>query len=614
MADLFPDARVFILANPGSVNSRIEEIVEFDNINVSLSTRSVGTATITIPNVQDKFSRRAARIRDTIGYVKNVVDLDLIRELSDDAQRFSNLVRQSNPKALDQLKATQLDFLTKNLSVLGMMTRIWVDFRGRDERYYAGFTGLISSVEDSMVVGGSVALTLGCSALTRYLELTPIILTSPTTATPTHAGGSEESQRRAINTGRSKLLNNQVLSNIYNGKSNDSIMSDIIKRVNLSLTREGADEALGIVEVERQKLDFFLDNKIWQVPEAGNEFFRTFNGAVPTLGSNVREYDDFATDADKRNVYLKAPHLLIHRDMERATTIYQKVIRSVFDLFQNDVRPAMTIIRHVVKTTWAEFFQDGAGNIIYQPQIVDNLPGLSVFNTEHDEGRAELRDGKLSIDTSDFQQFHGPSYILGDEGLLSWRFKEDEANFLTQIVAPSGFNFNLLKGANFQPDKLHGFAIVSFEEETRFGVRHLDLPNLILGTLKELEIVDAYAEAALKRKNAELRSGSMVYNMRPDLQVGRTVYIPEREKLYYVVSTANNYSKSQKSQTTALGLAYGHDPSEPIGDPWIAVARLRGEEKKVRVAPSAPPSESLPQTQSTQRVGSGGGGGLQLTP
>ncbi len=616
MADLLPDARVLILANPRSIKSSIEEIIEFDNVNVSLSTQSVGTATITIPNPQDKFSRRTARVKDTIDYLRQVINLDLIKEISDNNQRFTNLVRQNDAPALENLKALELQFLTKNSTLLGMMTRIWIDFRGRDERYYAGFSGLISSVEDSMVVSGDVSLTLGCSALTRYLELTPIILTSSIKPTPTHASGSEKQQRRALLTGRSKLLNNQVLSSIYDGQSNDAIISDIVRRVNLSLTREGAEESLGQAEIEAQNLDFSLQNKIWQVPESGGPFFKTYAGLVPVLESNVRQFDDFTTDAERRAVYLQAPHLLIHRDIQRATTIYQKVIRSVFNLFQNNTQSAMSIIKHVARTTWADFFQDGAGNIIYQPQLVDQLPGLSASELlEADQGRVELKNGVPTVDIEDFHIFHGPSYILGDEGLLSWRFKEDESNFVTQLVAPSGFDFNLTDG-NFAPEKFHGFASVDFSEEVRFGVRHVELPKLILGTLKELEIVDAYAAAALRRKNAEIRSGSMVYNMRPDLQVGRTVYIPEREKLFYLVGTSNSFSKSQKFQTTTLGVSYGHDPGVPIGDPWIEVARLRNEEKKVATAPATSSAETLPKTKQTQRVSSAGSGRFapQLTP
>ena len=58
-------------------------------------------------------------------------------------------------------------------------------------------------------------------------------------------------------------------------------------------------------------------------------------------------------------------------------------------------------------------------------------------------------------------------------------------------------------------------------------------------------------------------------HQRPDIWIGKTVYLVEEQKLAYVIGTTNTFNMSAKgAHDTQLSLAYIHHPSELIGIPW----------------------------------------------
>jgi hypothetical protein len=75
------------------------------------------------------------------------------------------------------------------------------------------------------------------------------------------------------------------------------------------------------------------------------------------------------------------------------------------------------------------------------------------------------------------------------------------------------------------------------------------------------------AYAHLQRINAFSKAGTITLNQRPDLWLGRNVFLAERQKLAYIMGTQNTWTP--KSHTTTLTLSYVHDPGVLIGNPWL---------------------------------------------
>jgi hypothetical protein len=73
--------------------------------------------------------------------------------------------------------------------------------------------------------------------------------------------------------------------------------------------------------------------------------------------------------------------------------------------------------------------------------------------------------------------------------------------------------------------------------------------------------------------NSLSETGSVIMNQRPDLQLGRTVYVPERNMMYYISSIQQKYVEG-KRHTTTIQLTYGHRPEEPIGNPFEKLDEL----------------------------------------
>ena len=173
MADLKPEARIIFQ------NRRTAEIVQlpfFTSIESSVSTGG-GTATISFNNNDDRFFSETAIIRDfskrpeVLEYLTEVFNLDLIAEVNRKRRELAEALRAGNARKNELTNFLKLSFTSE----IEAMNRIWIDYRGRDGRWYAGFTGITSGITDVYAPGSPPQLTVACKDMRRFLQMSQVI-------------------------------------------------------------------------------------------------------------------------------------------------------------------------------------------------------------------------------------------------------------------------------------------------------------------------------------------------------------------------------------------------------------------------------------------------------
>ena len=161
--------------------------------------------------------------------------------------------------------------------------------------------------------------------------------------------------------------------------------------------------------------------------------------------------------------------------------------------------------------------------------------------------------------------YHGRNYIVGDESLDGWSRTIDESNVVSYLQVPNSYDlFNLDQYVN----SLLSGNVSDPQMARRFGTRFEVLPaTTASGNSKVLQAV---ASGMLKRINSGFDSIQLNYHARPDLQMGRTTYLAERRRLYYITHINHRLVWGDSFDTTVYG-EYGHHALEPIVDPWRAV-------------------------------------------
>lgn len=515
----------------------------------------------------------------------------------------------------------------ENPLTLGLMPRIFIDMKGRDDQIYAGFSGIISGVNDIYTAGAEMSIQLICMGSSRLLELGEIYtLASIQQLEQTIASQDIPEARREL-----------YKSMVFAGEDGVEIIRKVVRNVQ-AMHCFDAQEDIRAENSNAKTLsqdEFFYKHRFWTVPT--EPFFKgNYSGGNPlrkvgavtdvNAGLFIEEglpFPDrpFAARPDGVGIQdgdpvdaLRGQLLIDERILtpgQPQAKTFQFMINSMFSLYQSQKTLALSIIRKVADVVYYDFFEDPNGNLVFQIPKLNNFPGelasgefsgLGVLFESGVAGASARQTGSSVISTEEalfqgttvhsgffdyspspelfHETDHGLNYLITNGGGLNhWSLQENESELVTYVEVPAapalGFGQSLevlvAQSATGRTNQEE-----ARELQRRFGLRSVTTQQLLIGKgffsqrVRE-EILDPFALAVLHMLNSRSKHGQVGLLARPDLMVGKTVWLVERQRIYFITAVNHNLTQVGGQFQTMLTLSYGHDIGDRIPLPWIQV-------------------------------------------
>lgn len=629
-----PSARIYI-----QVQETREVIFcdTFTTIDTNLKLDGASTATVQLINKADRWFTFASRA------VKKQTDLSQFLLDAYNAKRFVE-INQKRQALLDQARKqsgnlqqqTLLEIYSMDqIVMMNLAYRIWIDFRGRKDlvdlqqqdsrkyrnlpdRWYAGFTGVITAVEDYNEPGKMQQLTISCRDMKRFFDTTMLVtqqgfnpvLTLDTDVVSylkqyqanalagfvdgaaiinfaadlinktfhTSAGDgfypfNQFWQLPAVDqiaTPNAQNPNIEIVKPTYlgithrrapTGFSNALLSSDryaptfdMIQSKNVTLNQKKSD-VIRFIQASDVTKEYVKDVAAIRPGFNPDVFTNAVNQQVQ--GQDTYQGADFSVDK-----------MIVNGSAN--SNPYQQLIKQAFNWETSRISAAQAI-KSVADLTGYYCYCDAKGNLIYQKQRFDDFPATepgSNYDNEDESTSLPMKDEIGQYSAADQftlgMGFHGRNYLIGDESILNWRITRDDANIVTNVIVPPGVNDlpddpNLLRYAT-------GVGFADPDISRRFGVRLYYAQQLFEGGFNRL-IPQILAEGITRKMNASIETLQLALNMRPDLQLGRTLYMMERRRLFLITGVQNSLQWGKRHDTTITG-EFGHHPFSPILDPW----------------------------------------------
>lgn len=629
MAQL-PSARIYI-----EVQETGEVILmdTFVSIETDLRIDGASSATIQLTNRADRWytfnSRDVKRQTDLSQFLLEAYNEKRYFEINQKRQSLLDEARKLSGQK--QIAALNEIITMDQLIMFNLPYRIWIDFRGRKDlidlqqqdsrkyrdlpdRWYAGFTGVITNIEDFLEIGKSQSITLSCRDMKRVFETTllttdlgvnPLIKLDTdivewskryyTTSLASYADGASIIKLATFNANRifgpsyqhdlwqlpdstheqtanTQQPNVEVVTPTYlgitnrrtpKGFSNFFVTSDraniiakfaAIQSKNVTFNQKKADVIRFIQENDVLR-DFVGDVRSIRGGFHPDVFINAINQMVQ--GQDTYQGADYSVDKMIVNGNAKS-------------NPYQQLIKGSFN-WETQRITAEEAIKAVAGLTGYCCYCDAKGNLIYQKTRYDDFPG-SERETNYDEADQSIslpmRDEIGQYSKNDRQsigmRFHGRNYIIGNESLISRRINKSDTNIVTHVLVPPVIN-NLTTAPELTKYAT-GVAFADPDITRRFGLRLHYAQQLVLGSWNKL-LPQILAEGIVRKLNSTIETCDVNLNMRPDLQLGRTMYLMERRRLFFITGVRNSLTWGKRHDTSLTG-EYGHHPYEPILDPW----------------------------------------------
>lgn len=677
MAQL-PSARIYIM-----IQETGEVIVQdtFVSISTDLQIDGGSSATIKLMNRDDQwitFASRDTKQQTALGvYLQEIYSRSLYHEVNAKREYLLQQALQTNTA-----NAWQTVYSLEQFMLFNLFCRIWIDFRGRKDliglqtqddrkfsnlpdRWYAGFTGMITNISETLGVGKDKHILLQCKDMSRFFECTSVatsfgfdpqitLFTDPknwdnaylqnTFAGFVDGGNIINSLVNLTNITfhRTSLLDTTKqlayypfakfwsLPNLLSGKITNYInpqgqdtgiaqipSSGIVQPTYTGITNRRAPTGFnatsttaGATKTSDRVTPSFLQtqsNQILQkyIKSDIIQFIPTKGQIDPLTGkpAQVSEYIEDPTDSRNYfdpdtftneltqtvigvDTYQGASYsmdtmIANNTDSDVVNNPWQQTFSNLGDSNVSRMTVA-EMIKQISGVTGYHIYCDAKGNLIYQKCRYDDFPGTdpgnydSILNSSDipfidetpNDGQDPLNLGLYAQPNSPYAvHFHGRNYLIGDESLLSWKFSQDESSLYTVATVPNIPQQDVPQDTYLALNKFTGKAISSPNISSRFGIRMLQMAQVLTKSYSNLGLSNLLAETYLRKVNAALDMCEITLNMRPDLQIGRTMYLLERRKLYYITGIQNHLEWGESFETIVEG-AYGHNPFNPILDPW----------------------------------------------
>lgn len=195
-----PSARIYIQIRE---TGEVMELSDFTSVDTALNLFATSTASVSITDNLDKWYKffykadSQAPLPDGTGITPLLLNIHQSPRFREVNQKLASLTEQlyklpssnESEKAIKQNALGQIALINEYL-VFDLMYRIWIDFRGREdlydlnppppvgnlkERWYAGFTGIITSYDEKFSAGKLQSISLGCKDMRRFFEVTQAV-------------------------------------------------------------------------------------------------------------------------------------------------------------------------------------------------------------------------------------------------------------------------------------------------------------------------------------------------------------------------------------------------------------------------------------------------------
>lgn len=227
-------------------------------------------------------------------------------------------------------------------------------------------------------------------------------------------------------------------------------------------------------------------------------------------------WDQVYAGAGGRKANQTLPGLLYDRD-QFGRFRFDEFIGSNDSLVESEQQTKMELALNAARSIGFEFFMDVTGDIIFKPPFYN----------------MNVRDA-------------GQVYTLLDEDILSLTFTDDSNGIYTRCDVTGRFA-QLLQDT--ETAAVYGY-FVDYHLMHRYGVRNLELQEPHIRTARGCYM---HAVSSLSRENAKTRTAQVTILGRPELRLGRPVYIESHDLFGYVTGINHSFDFGG-SFTTNLSL------------------------------------------------------------
>jgi hypothetical protein len=214
--------------------------------------------------------------------------------------------------------------------------------------------------------------------------------------------------------------------------------------------------------------------------------------------------------------------------------VYKKIFGPSFGNWQNEYLDNFSVANEVARLTNYEFYADQYGDIFYHQPRYNNYHILSL------------------------PEYEVNTYILNDEDIIQHQFTESDEGVITSVYCVGQYDYY---SASPQILKLTGF----YEDPSlvrKYGRRMVSISHPYVTTAEDCLL---FAKSFLIRANAARFTGTVTILGRSELRMHMPVFIPTRNRIYYIVGITHSFTYGGK-YTTRLKLSFGRKPWEYISE------------------------------------------------
>jgi len=426
-----PNARVlaYIKDPVFGNNRRFVEILGFTQINTTLSNSGQGTATIIFPNFKSslmryisddaikEFNNLYTGLSNTNDKAKDfmttlskkgrsnffhdiwndlVINKSEFDPISYDKGNFKDYNRSGGSLSEDTRNVSSVirEGIVYALPFLDLFDPIFVDYKGQDGFWYAGFTGVVSRVGDNCTKTGDQSLTIGCRDLSALLDNVSLVsgwnrFSSQEAASPL---------REFVYSTEANLQSakNAAFQNIFGAekfKSVVDIILEIVRTAQELWTLEKFGDTVGVEAFRFDTSKVYTYNGIssrrGSTQYAGGDFdidsFQYIDSVenmnpenfIKPYGLETRSYmyDKSSTKSDRGQKKIFVDPLIREFD----NIFIHKLLSKGLSLYKDSLKSADEIISDIVAKMFAYKYFDANGNMIIELPKYNAFPNLEKY-------------------------------------------------------------------------------------------------------------------------------------------------------------------------------------------------------------------------------------------
>lgn len=567
----------------------IHQVTAFTSVNIKRSINNIASASVSLDNTNNQwyeYTKQDSSVIDNIDtkdkykktWLEGLANLHEIGDFTKDSRCFKDVF---------------------------LFARIWIDVKGKEEGaiWQAAFTGVVTEVSDTEDYGQTIKINLACKELAIYMQqsLYPI--------TPAIYG--------EFDFYISDFLTQAVLGDYFYVNSLASVpLEEVFKRLlqfaNMTSTYKAFINVFDTVEDKSYKrpdipdetvktaisnsfaingLKDYKDSANWYRQEQlwNNDVKHVQSGEFTSSrgvddNTLVQLSDDIAEeiiikDTPLWKMFYTPADIYCDSLIELNTTTFQRAFNSISTIFEAKKNTVWGILKDICNLLYLDIFTTGKGDIVIQIPRYDNLPSL-------ENSTNEVLDMGWNRENAGAQFSHGKNYIIYKTDVISRSVEESFENTYTNIsiaYAP------VYADMQFTDDTARNIYAVGRAIDKNCSPLNFGFKTLIVDKLAPINLIselftgkqvpnemlpkDILAKYLLQTLNIQnFRTGSLDLDWRVDLELGKTVYIVNRNSLGYINSTSISYTPGQ-TLSTSYGIIGIHEINQIMPNFWAYMSQ-----------------------------------------